>query len=232
VRASSGPLIAFLDDDDSWRPEKLERQVAVLVKSDESVAAVETGFDLWRDGRLVLRYVPEADRDLARTLLEKPCLQPSTVLLRRSAFEALGGFDTTLRRVEDWELWVRFADLYGAAVIPEVHVDREESHPADELEWYREFVRRMKPRIDSLPPEERDRIGAVHMLVEAHLLFERGEAREGRSRALLALRTYPRCWRRSVLYLARSVLGRRAWSAGKRTLVRLRRSRNREADVR
>ena len=39
-----------------------------------------------------------------RALLAKPYLQPSTVLLRRSTFEELGGFDRRLARVEDWDL--------------------------------------------------------------------------------------------------------------------------------
>ena len=43
VQASTGTLLAFLDDDDRWRPRKLERQVQTLAGCDEDVAAVETG---------------------------------------------------------------------------------------------------------------------------------------------------------------------------------------------
>src|SRR4029077_2815495 len=111
VSVTRGELIAFLDDDDTWRPTKIERQVEMLAEHDD-MDAVETGYDLWEDERLLVRYVPDVDRDLRATLLAKPCMQPSTVLLRRSAFEALGGFDPMLARVEDWDLWVRFSDSH------------------------------------------------------------------------------------------------------------------------
>jgi glycosyltransferase involved in cell wall biosynthesis len=217
VRASRGALLAFLDDDDEWRPTKIERQVHALATSEQGVAAVESGYDLWDGQRLVQRYLPRPDRDLRTALLAQPYLQPSTVLLRRSAFEALGGFDPSLNRVEDWEFWVRFADSYEAAALPEVHVDRRASQAAaDELlVWYREIVRRLEPRIDALPPPERSRVRAVHLLAESHLLALLGEPRAARTKALLALRERPSGWRRPALYVVRSFIGERAWSAGK-----------------
>jgi len=223
VAASRGALLAFLDDDDTWRPEKIARQVATLVAANEGVAAVECGFDLWRNGRLVARYVPPASRDLAATLVEKPCLQPSTVLLRRSAFEHLGGFNPALRRVEDWDLWVRFADEYDATTLGDVLVDRIDSQSKDQLVWYREMVRRLEPRIAVLPAAERRRIRAVHHLVEAHLLAREGERRLARASAVRALRERPRGWPRPILYVGRTLVGERAWELGKHTISRFRR---------
>ena len=63
VRATRGELIAFLDDDDTWRPTKIERQLDVLAERDD-LDAVETGYDLWEGERLLVRYVPEVGRDL------------------------------------------------------------------------------------------------------------------------------------------------------------------------
>src|SRR5439155_3913672 len=104
-----------------------------------------------------------------RALLAKPYLQPSTVLLRRSTFEELGGFDRRLARVEDWDLWVRFSDSHRSAALPEVLVDRQESatDPAELLRWYREIVRRLEPRIEALPPDERSSTRGIHLLTEA-----------------------------------------------------------------
>jgi glycosyltransferase involved in cell wall biosynthesis len=218
VRASRGSLIAFLDDDDEWRPTKLVRQLEVLAEHGDGVDAVECGFDLWEGERLVLRYLPEPDRDLRKALLAKPYLQPSTVLLRRSAFEALGGFDRRLTRVEDWELWVRFSESYRAAALPEVLVDRQDSatDPAELLRWYREIERLLEPRIEALPPAERSRTRRIHLLVESELLAALGERRAAGAKAVHALREEPRDWRRPVLTVVRSVIGEGAWSAGKR----------------
>jgi GT2 family glycosyltransferase len=219
VRTTRGPLIAFLDDDDRWRPRKIELQVRALTGAD-GAAAVETGYELWDGDRLVERYVPRPDRDLRAAILEQPQLQPSTVLIRRSAFEELGGFDPTLVRVEDWELWVRFADSFEVAVVPEVQVDRAASGagPDQLLTWYREIVRLLEPRIAALPPRERSRVRAVHLLAESNLLARLGDAKAARAKAWHALRERPRGWPRPLLYVARSVVGERIWSAGKRAL--------------
>lgn len=217
VRASGGDLIAFLDDDDEWRPTKIERQLAVLASHGEGVAAVETGYDLWDGSRLVLRYVPQPDRDLRTALLAKPYLQPSTVLLRRSVFEELGGFERGLLRVEDWDLWVRLADSYEAVALAEVLVDRRahDTDPAELLRWYQEIERRLEPRIVALPARERSRTRAVHLLVESELFAALGDGKTARARAFRALRECPSAWRQPVLSITRSAIGERAWSAGK-----------------
>jgi glycosyltransferase involved in cell wall biosynthesis len=217
VRASRGALLAFLDDDDQWRPKKIERQVHALARCDKSTAAVESGFELWDGRRLVGRYLPQPDRELRRALLEEAILQPSTVLLRKSVFEELGGFDSMLHRIEDWDFWVRFADSYEAAALPEVHVDRRVSGAGADLllVWYREMVRRLEPRIAVLPAPERSRVRAVHLLVESSLLARAGEAAAARRKAWLAMRERPSAWLRPALYVIRSVVGERVWSAGK-----------------
>ncbi len=215
--AARGELLAFLDDDDEWHAGKIARQVAALGRCGPGVAACETGFDLVQDGRVVMRFLPDPGRDLRRVLVERPCLQPSTVLLRRSAFEALGGFDPSLGRAEDWDLWVRLADSFEAIVLPEVLVERRAAGvlPGDALPWYQEIVRRLEPRIARLPAKERRRVRAAHALVEAALLAQAGRRRAARSRIALAWRLRPFSWRPPA-YLLRTIAGERAWEALKR----------------
>jgi glycosyltransferase involved in cell wall biosynthesis len=215
--SARGELLAFLDDDDVWHAEKIARQAAVLGRCRASVAVCETGFDLVQDGRVVMRFLPDPDRDLSLVLAERPCLQPSTVLMRRSAFEALGGFDPSLRRAEDWDLWVRLADWFEAIALPEVLVDRRAASllPDDALPWYQEMVRRLAPRIEQLSPKARNRIRAGHALVEAALLAQAGRRKAARSRIVLAWRLRPLSWRPPA-YLLRTIVGERAWEALKR----------------
>ena len=220
VAETTASLVAFLDDDDAWRPEKLERQVALLRQSPDSVAAVECGFDLWENDRLVLRYVPTEHRDLYRTLLERPVLQPSTVLVRRSALAELDGFDPTLQRVEDWYLWLRLSERYDVVVIPEVLVDREHSEvdPAAMLAAYRLAVELFAAEIAVLPRRERRRIEATHAFMTGVLAMDAGDRRQARRELLAALRANPR-WPRPAAHLVRATAGDRAWRAARRAAL-------------
>lgn len=224
VSHSSGPLIAFLDDDDEWEYDKLARQVELLTSSGDGVAAVESGCELHDRGRPLLRYLPRTDRDLRLTLLELPCMQPSTVLIRRRVFEELGGFDGTLARTEDWELWVRLSERYDVAVIPEIQVRRalnREPPAAECLDGYRQTTRRLEARIERRSRGDRARIRSAHALAEGTLLVQAGQCK-------VARRLFVRAWRlqphdlRPLLHLGRTYTGERAWQAAQRARMTLR----------
>lgn len=120
IAAAAGPLVAFLDDDDEWLPEKLERQVAVLRARDD-VALVYTGRRVVDgDGRLIriMRADPLGlDRD---ALLEQNHVHtPSSVVCRRSALVEAGAFDERLPSLEDWDLYLRLSADHAFAFVDE-----------------------------------------------------------------------------------------------------------------
>jgi len=110
VREAKSEWIAFLDADDIWEPNKLERQMQALSRSPEA--------DLCYTGRIVLvqrgdsarlgDVVPVPPAAKIEQELQKQCkFPPSCVVIRRSAFLAVGGHDASFDYVEDWELWLR-----------------------------------------------------------------------------------------------------------------------------
>lgn len=221
VAASEAQLVAFLDDDDAWRPEKLARELAALRAAPAGTAAVESGFDLWEHGRLVMRYLPDPARDLYRTLLERPALQPSTVLLRRDVFDELGGFASHLERTEDWHLWVRLAETHRVAALPEVHVDREHNAELDAsvaLRCYAETVELYAPRIAQLPRRDRRRIDSEHAFIKGVLAAQAGDRRRARRHLLESWRTDPRRLR-PLAHLVRASAGERAWRIVRRAAL-------------
>lgn len=139
VAAARGELIAFLDDDDEWHPEKLARQVAFM-RDKPSIqlsycltVPIDSGGDVMEDLDRVHRrsYERHFRTDHSYTALVSSCLIfTSSVMVRKDAFRAVGGFDETLVGAEDWDFYLRFAREYGIGALPEPLV-RYRVHPGN-----------------------------------------------------------------------------------------------------
>ncbi len=122
IGVARGSLIAFLDDDDVWRPDKLARQVGFL---DQHSALGFVYSDLrfqYPDGTLsapVLRPHQKETGALFDRLLSDCFIYPSTVIVRRHLLDRVGLFDEALAIGEDYDLWLRLARAADAGCIPE-----------------------------------------------------------------------------------------------------------------
>ncbi|NNM84028.1 glycosyltransferase family 2 protein [Candidatus Parcubacteria bacterium] len=104
-------IIAFLDDDDEWLPEKLASQFAALTSHPEAVA-VFTGVAFYdeKGNQTGERWPRESGivNVFARTLLH-PYIWTSALMVRKDAFEAIGGFDEILPKNQEWDLVLRLS---------------------------------------------------------------------------------------------------------------------------
>ncbi len=114
ARRATGDYLAFLDQDDLWSPRHLELLVAPLVES-PAVGWAYSDFDeIDSGGSLVTRSflhahgVQNPKRSLFDCVANDLMVLPSASVLRRSAFEEIGGFDERLVGYEDDDLFVRF----------------------------------------------------------------------------------------------------------------------------
>lgn len=111
VDAVSTPWIAFLNDDDLWAPDKLSAQMEALAAAPDAgwscVGAVHTD---WRYRELLLVGAPHAD-GLAERLLASMVIPGggSGVVVKTDLLRAVGGFDESLRNIEDWDCYIRLA---------------------------------------------------------------------------------------------------------------------------
>lgn len=109
VAATTGPVIAFLDQDDVWVPHKVSRQLAVLG------ARPEVGFVLSRMQFVLEPGTPQPDWLPDRVLAEESHASiPSALMVRRAAFERVGGFDPAYRMACDVD-WLARAKDAGVA---------------------------------------------------------------------------------------------------------------------
>jgi len=112
IQASTGDWIAFLDADDWFLPEKLERQRRCVLQNQQAVLAY-TGWSI-----IALDGVESPGRfkppEALLPMLRFRCnLHLASVILRREAFDSVGGFNPSLLVTEDWDLWLRLAARYS-----------------------------------------------------------------------------------------------------------------------
>jgi glycosyltransferase involved in cell wall biosynthesis len=138
IEAATRPWLAFLDADDYWTPGKLAAQFAV-VDACPSVAMVASDMaEVDVDGRVVVPSVLAAHGMLAHfaalralpvpkalsLLLTTNFVPTGTVLARRDAVVAAGGFPVDIRYGEDLALWARLATAHDIVCLPTVHMYR------------------------------------------------------------------------------------------------------------
>lgn len=124
IEASAAPWIALLDDDDLWRPRKLERQLDRARSADAGwIMCDSVNFD--SRSLEVLSYNEIGPLDaLPVRLRSGGALHagPSAALIDRSVVDAVGGFDEDLAANEDLDLWIRLADVLTCTNVDEALV--------------------------------------------------------------------------------------------------------------
>ncbi len=130
LRLARGKLVAFLDSDDLWLPEKLARQVEFFAKHPEAVAVQPEEIWLKAGRRIHPQRKHRKPNGYFFDRAVKLCLvSPSGVMLRRRVFEEIGLFDEEFPVCEDYELWLRLAARYPVYLIPEPLVIKRGGHP-------------------------------------------------------------------------------------------------------
>lgn len=110
--------IAFLDADDVWFPNKLERQCEVIAKSGCGIDVLGTAWDN-KCLRIGTKVVKELHRGTVREICIKNFPQPSTVLMKKSVFDDIGGFDKKQHYAEDGNFFLKAAAKFGLYYLPE-----------------------------------------------------------------------------------------------------------------
>ena len=114
VRNSKGEYLAFLDSDDVWIKNKLEKQVELLDSKPEVILTYGQSLRINEHGqkiKIAKRQIEGYSGEVFENLLLRNFIASPTPIIRREYFDKTEGFQTKYIPYEDWEFWLRFSLL-------------------------------------------------------------------------------------------------------------------------
>ena len=129
LERARGSLICFLDSDDLWEEGKLKAQVQWMQVHPECMAVYTD--EIWiRNGVRVnpMKKHQKYSGDIFRQCLPLCIVSPSSVMLRKSILDEVGGFDELMPVCEDYDLWLRIAVRYSFKFLKEKLILKRGGH--------------------------------------------------------------------------------------------------------
>ncbi|WP_404355926.1 glycosyltransferase family 2 protein [Methylotuvimicrobium sp. KM1] len=134
IKAANSEWIAFLDADDQWTPDKIDKQLKLLRQIPELVLIAGDMAEIDKSDQLITESVLDKhqllnkfqaiqDRAIPNALAElvtKNFIPTGTVLVNKSALIEAGLFNQAIRFGEDLELWAKIAAKHPISCIPEI----------------------------------------------------------------------------------------------------------------
>jgi len=158
IASASGKLIAFLDSDDLWLPNKLTTQVKFFSANPDALICQTE--EMWvRNG---VRVNPKERHKKPSGMIFEPSLalcliSPSAVMMKCSLFDEVGLFDEELPACEDYDLWLRVSCRYPVYLIDTPLIVKRGGH---------------EDQLSKLPGLDKYRIASLKNIVESDLLSE------------------------------------------------------------
>ncbi len=150
---SRNATIAFLDSDDCWKEEKLERQFKFMEGNSCLISHTQ---EIWyRRGKILNQKKKhrKGSGDLFLNSLKICSIGISTVMMRKSIFESVGYFDENLTACEDYDLWLRISSRFPVFLLDEELTVKDGGRP-DQLS-------------QKVPALDRFRIESISKLLES-----------------------------------------------------------------
>ena len=149
IKNATGEFIAFLDSDDIWNTTKLEKQYEFIIQAN-TIGGVYCGLRQVEveSGKVISDNKRNYTEGfiLSHLLIKDVTAPTSAFLIRKKVFEAVGGFDKTLKARQDWDMWIRISEKYEIRAIHENLMDlrqhkglRTASNPQKEIEAYKKI---------------------------------------------------------------------------------------------
>lgn len=178
IKKALGEYIAFLDDDDWWKPEKIEHQIRELESRTSEWGGVSCRIEQYDNNKIIAK-LPKYKSGFAYKdiLMLKSDFATGTLMLRHSALDKIGYFDETLLRHQDLQLLIMFTYTYKIYQLDEfLHCcdvsDTQNRANAEKLiEHKKKFFHSVKNIIKSLSKREKRCVYCIHNFEIAYVYF-------------------------------------------------------------
>lgn len=175
IKASKGEYVAFLDDDDEWFPEKIEKQISYFESLDSKVGVIYCSYILEEhNGDKEWSRSEKGDLTKELLMLEFEPGASSTLIFKKAVLDEIGEFDESLERNEEIELLVRLCRSYLIDVCPDILLKVNGHHfpTASRIESVKKnFFRVLKRDIERFSFFEQREIYAQHYMELSSLFF-------------------------------------------------------------
>lgn len=185
IRMSTGEYIAFLDDDDVYEDEKIERQVEVFQNSPSNVGVVYCGctFVDEDNGR---RFVYEP-RGRYKEKFYLRDFTAATCLVERECFQRVGLFDETLECLVDFDMTLRISEFYDYSYCKEPLYEAHIHHDGRITDDFEKMIMaldriysKLSKRIDLLPVRARNKAYSIYHQERGDFLQETSRVGESK----------------------------------------------------
>lgn len=200
IKEAKGKWIAFLDSDDEWLPEKLEKNLECAYSQNVPVVHSECYKKYEDDNSLKLFGVPKLFGNVYPKLLSSPGPVFPALLVRKECFEHINYLDEKIVSYQEWDTSIRLAELYPFAFIEEplfiYHYHAGDTISKDmrrDVDGWRQIVE--KHRNEILSHAGRNALGQ-HYLIISKKYKSVGEVKLGSKFEYMALQNlsaYDRC---------------------------------------
>ena len=186
IRAAGSEWIAFLDDDDSWSPRKLEEQVKAAQNHPDY--RLYHGDEIWiRSGKRVNAMNKHQKQGgwIYSQCLPLCVISPSAAMLHRSIFDDIGLFDENLPACEDYDLWLRICAVEAVFYLDTPLITKYGGHE-DQLSrkyWGMDRFRlqALEKMLGSTQLSEDNRKLTLQMLIEKSAIYLNGARKRGKT---------------------------------------------------
>ena len=186
LELAKGCWIAFLDSDDEWLPQKLEKQISLLkAKPDYKVCHTE---EIWiRNGIRVnqMKKHKKMGGWIFPQCLPLCAMSPSSILIHHSVFDRIGNFDISLPACEDYDLWLRLTAKYPVLYLEEPQIKKYGGHDDQLSKKYwgmdRYRIQALQNIISGGTLNNENKQKAISMLLKKCKVFQKGSLKRGKT---------------------------------------------------